>query len=100
VHLDTVIITDTVTNVGCESSTSDAIMTNLKNIVVTDANAANPDEEHNASLINFDLTFAGIMSTDELSVWLRKNACQGLNTPPLRNRRGTMTATSNTEHHL
>ncbi|MFT5390981.1 MAG: ureidoacrylate peracid hydrolase [Gammaproteobacteria bacterium] len=81
-NLDTVIITGTVTNVCCESSARDAMMTNFKTIMVTDGNAANSDEEHNASLINFYLTFGDIVSTDELIGWLRQNACQGLNSAP------------------
>ena len=42
--------------------------------MVTDANAANSDAEHNASLINFYLTFGDIMSTDQLIECLRGNA--------------------------
>lgn len=71
---DTVIVTGTVTNVCCESSARDAMMMNFKTIMVTDGNAANSDEEHNASLINFYLTFGDIMSTDELIGCLRRNA--------------------------
>ncbi|MFT5450235.1 MAG: ureidoacrylate peracid hydrolase, partial [Gammaproteobacteria bacterium] len=71
---DTVVIVGTVTNVCCESSARDAMMLNFKTIMVTDANAANTDEEHNASLTNFYLTFGDIMSTDELIACLRVNA--------------------------
>ena len=71
---DTVVIVGTVTNVCCESSARDAMMSNFKTIMVTDANAANTDEEHNASLINFYLTFGDIMSTDELITCLHANA--------------------------
>jgi ureidoacrylate peracid hydrolase len=61
-----VLITGTVTNVCCESSARDAMMMNFKTIMVTDANAANTDEEHNSSLVNFYLTFGDIMSTDQV----------------------------------
>ena len=71
---DTVIITGTVTNVCCESTARDAMMLNFKTIMVTDANAANTDEEHNASLINFYLTFGDIMDTDTVIGCLRRNA--------------------------
>jgi ureidoacrylate peracid hydrolase len=71
---DTVLITGTVTNVCCESSARDAMMTNFKTIMVTDGNAATSDEEHNSSLINFYLTFGDIMSTDFLIERLRANA--------------------------
>ncbi|MEM9814481.1 MAG: cysteine hydrolase, partial [Pseudomonadota bacterium] len=62
--IDTVIIVGTVTNVCCESSARDAMMLNFRTIMVTDANAANTDEEHNAALINFYLIFGDIMDTD------------------------------------
>jgi ureidoacrylate peracid hydrolase len=64
--IDTVLITGTVTNVCCESSARDAMMMNFRTIMVTDGNAATTDEEHNASLINFYLTFGDIMDTDYL----------------------------------
>ena len=49
-RFDTVLITGTVTNVCCESSARDAMMTNFKTVMVSDANAAMTMEEHNASL--------------------------------------------------
>src|SRR5262245_10533515 len=60
---DTVLITGTVTNVCCESSARDAMMMSFKTIMVSDANAANSDEEHNASLVNFYATFGDVMDT-------------------------------------
>ena len=62
--LDTLLITGTVTNVCCESTARDAMMRNFKTIMITDGNAANTDEDHNAALNNFYLTFGDIMSTD------------------------------------
>ena len=64
--LDTVIITGTVTNVCCESSARDAMMTNFKVIMVSDGNAAANMTEHQASLIAFYLTFGDVMDTDYL----------------------------------
>jgi ureidoacrylate peracid hydrolase len=61
---DTVLITGTVTNVCCESSARDAMMTNFKTIMITDANAAANMEEHQASLRAFYLTFGDVMDTD------------------------------------
>ena len=61
---DTVIITGTVTNICCESSARDAMMTNFKVIMVSDANAASNMREHEASLIAFYLTFGDVMDTD------------------------------------
>ena len=42
------------------------MMLNFKTIMVTDGNAAVTDEDHNASLCAFYLTFGDIMSTDML----------------------------------
>jgi ureidoacrylate peracid hydrolase len=70
---DTLLITGTVTNVCCESTARDAMMLNFKTIMITDANAAANDEEHNASLIAFYLTFGDIMSTSEVISCLEKN---------------------------
>lgn len=72
--VDTVLITGTVTNVCCESTARDAMMLNFKTIMVTDANAAVTDEDHNASLCAFYLTFGDIMSTSTLVTCLERNA--------------------------
>ncbi len=64
--IDTLIITGTVTSVCCESTARDAMMRNFKTTMVTDGNAAATDEEHNAALIAFYLTFGDIMPTDML----------------------------------
>ena len=76
--LDTLLITGTVTNVCCESTARDAMMRNFKTVMVTDGNAANTDEDHNAALANFYLTFGDIMSTDLAIDCLRRNAAKGL----------------------
>jgi ureidoacrylate peracid hydrolase len=72
--LETVIVTGTVTNVCCESTARDAMMLNFKTIMVTDGNAAATDEDHNASLAAFYLTFGDVMSTDMLIGCLRRNS--------------------------
>jgi len=72
--IDTVLITGTVTNVCCESTARDAMMRNFKTIMVTDANAANSDALHNASLTAFYLTFGDIMPTDMVIATLNANA--------------------------
>ncbi|HXQ52220.1 MAG TPA: isochorismatase family cysteine hydrolase [Stellaceae bacterium] len=72
--IDTVLVAGTVTNVCCESTARDAMMRNFKAIMVTDANAAFTDEEHNAALTSFYLVFGDIMSTDELIACLARNA--------------------------
>lgn len=71
--IDTVLVTGTVTNVCCESTARDAMMLNFKTIMVTDANAAMSDEDHNASLRAFYLTFGDIMSTDMLIARLMRD---------------------------
>ena len=71
---DTVLITGTVTNVCCESSARDAMMMNFKTVMVTDGNAAANDDEHNATLVAFYLTFGDIMPTDMLIQCLARNA--------------------------
>jgi ureidoacrylate peracid hydrolase len=74
--LDTVLIAGTVTNVCCESTARDAMMRNFKTIMVTDANAALTDEEHNAALSGFYLVFGDIMSTDQIIERLRINGAR------------------------
>jgi ureidoacrylate peracid hydrolase len=70
---DTVLITGTVTNVCCESSARDAMMTNFKTIMVSDANAAMTMEEHNASLVAFYAIFGDIMDTEYVIRRLTRN---------------------------
>jgi ureidoacrylate peracid hydrolase len=69
---DTVLITGTVTNVCCESSARDANMTNFRTIMVSDANAANSQAEHDASLAAFYNTFGDVMDTDIMIDRLRR----------------------------
>jgi ureidoacrylate peracid hydrolase len=76
--LDTLLITGTVTNVCCESTARDAMMRNYRTIMITDGNAANTDEDHNAALNNFYLTFGDIMSTDFAISCLTRNAQKSL----------------------
>jgi ureidoacrylate peracid hydrolase len=76
--LNTILVTGTVTNVCCESTARDAMMLNFKTIMVTDGNAAVTDEDHNASLCAFYLTFGDIMSTDVLVACLERNARKSL----------------------
>ena len=69
---DTVLITGTVTNVCCESSARDASMTNFRTIMVSDANAANTQEEHDASLSAFYNIFGDVMDSDMIIANLRR----------------------------
>ena len=71
---DTVLITGTVTNVCCESSARDAMMLNFKTIMVSDANAALTDAEHNATLATFYAIFGDVMDTALLIERLETNS--------------------------
>jgi ureidoacrylate peracid hydrolase len=73
---DTVLITGTVTNVCCESSARDAMMLNFKTIMVSDANAARTDAEHNATLGAFYAIFGDVMDTAFLIERLEANAAR------------------------
>jgi ureidoacrylate peracid hydrolase len=69
--IDTVLIAGTVTNVCCESTARDAMMLNFRSVMITDANAAMSDEDHNASLKAFYLSFGDILSTEQVLQRLR-----------------------------
>jgi ureidoacrylate peracid hydrolase len=64
--IDTVVVVGTLTNVCCESTARDAMMLNYRTVLVSDANAALSDEEHNMSLANMLTTFGDVLSTDEV----------------------------------
>ncbi len=72
--IDTLLVTGTVTNVCCDSTARDAMMQNFRTVMITDANAAHTDEEHNAALIAFYLAFGDIMSTDFAIQCLQRSA--------------------------
>jgi ureidoacrylate peracid hydrolase len=76
--IDTILVTGTVTGVCCESTARDAMMLNFRTIMVSDGNAAMTDEDHNASLAGFSLTFGDVMSTDMLIGCLARNAGKSL----------------------
>ncbi len=64
--VETVAITGTLTHVCCESSARDAMMRNFNVIMVTDANATYNDILHNASLTTLSITFADLMTAEEV----------------------------------
>jgi ureidoacrylate peracid hydrolase len=68
--IGTVLVTGTLTNVCCESTARDAMMLNFRTIMVSDANAAMTDAEHNASLINFYLSFGDVQTAAEVEAAL------------------------------
>jgi len=69
--MDTVIVTGVATNVCCESTARDAMMLGFRTLMVSDANAAFTDDEHNAALASFFLFFGDVQSTDEVVAMLR-----------------------------
>lgn len=70
---DTVLITGTVTNVCCESSARDAMMTNFRTIMVSDGNAALSQAEHDAALTAFYNVFGDVMDTEMLVAALQRS---------------------------
>jgi ureidoacrylate peracid hydrolase len=71
--INTVLVAGTVTGVCCESTARDAMMLNFRTVMVTDANAAMTDEDHNASLRAFYLSFGDILSTEQIVAHLQSN---------------------------
>src|SRR5215472_10321362 len=69
---DTVLIAGTVTNVCCESSARDANMMNFRVIMVSDANAANTQAEHDAALAAFYAVFGDVMDTEMITAGLER----------------------------
>ena len=65
--IDTLAITGTLTNVCCEATARDAMMRNFHVIMVADGNATYTDAIHNASLTSMSISFADIMTTDEVT---------------------------------
>jgi nicotinamidase-related amidase len=65
-HIDTVLITGTVSNFCCESSARDASTLGLRVIMVADANAAVRDEDHNATLRTIYRSFGDVRPTSDV----------------------------------
>jgi len=76
--MDTVLIAGTLTNVCCESSARDAMMLNFRTIMLSDANAAMTDAEHNATLISFYLFFGDVQTTEQVAAALKAPARQAV----------------------
>jgi nicotinamidase-related amidase len=65
-RVDTVIITGTATNACCESTARSAFMRDYKVVFPSDANATFDEAMHRATLVNIDLLFGRVLSTEEL----------------------------------
>lgn len=64
--IDTVLVAGCMTNVCCDSSARDAVMTDFRTVMVEDANAARTDEAHLAALTTFLQAFGDVRSSDDL----------------------------------
>lgn len=65
-QVDTVIITGTATNACCESTARSAFMRDYKVVFPSDANATFDESMHRATLVNIDLLFGRVLSSEEL----------------------------------
>jgi ureidoacrylate peracid hydrolase len=71
--IDTVLIAGCMTNVCCDTSARDAVMTDFRTIMVSDANAARSDEAHLAALTTFLQAFGDVQKSDEIIRMLDAN---------------------------
>src|SRR5207237_8657086 len=65
-HVDTVIVTGTATNACCESTARSAFMRDYKVVFPSDANATFDEAMHRATLVNIDLLFGRVLTTEEM----------------------------------
>jgi nicotinamidase-related amidase len=65
-NIETILITDTVTSVCCESSARDASTLGYQVIMVADGCAGINDQPHNATLQNIYRSFGDVRPTSEL----------------------------------
>ena len=63
--IESVLIAGTATNVCCESTARDAMMLDYRVVMLSDANAAQTDEEHASSLNNCLIFFGDVMTVDD-----------------------------------
>ncbi|HSB76100.1 MAG TPA: isochorismatase family cysteine hydrolase [Terriglobales bacterium] len=73
-RIDTVIITGTATNACCESTARSAFMRDYKVAFPSDANATFDEAMHRATLVNIDLLFGRVLTTEELLAEMRAPA--------------------------
>lgn len=64
--IDTVLIAGALTNICCESSARDAATLGYRVVMVSDANAARSDEEHQAALYNVMRNFGDVRDSEGL----------------------------------
>ena len=64
--IDTVLIAGCMTNMCCDSSARDAVMTDFRTVMVSDCNAARTDAEHLSALGSFLTGFGDVRRSDGL----------------------------------
>jgi ureidoacrylate peracid hydrolase len=64
--VDTVLVAGCMTNMCCDSSARDAVMTDFRTIMVADCNAARTDAEHLSALASFLTGFGDVRQSKEL----------------------------------
>jgi len=64
--VDTVLIAGCMTNMCCDSSARDAVMTDFRTAMIADCNAARTDAEHLSALGSFLTGFGDVRGSDEL----------------------------------
>jgi len=69
--IDTVLIAGTKTNVCCECTARDAMILDLKVVMLSDCTAALSDEEHLATLENMIQQFGDVLTADEALALLK-----------------------------
>jgi ureidoacrylate peracid hydrolase len=74
--IDTVLIAGCMTNVCCDTSARDAVMTDFRTIMVSDANAARSDAAHLAALTTFLESFGDVRRGDEVLAMIRGAAAR------------------------
>ncbi len=70
--IDTILVAGTLTNICCESTARDAMMRDFRALMISDANAAQTDEDHLAGLSTFVQVFGDVIPTDEAIRMLRE----------------------------
>jgi ureidoacrylate peracid hydrolase len=68
--VDTVLIAGCMTNVCCDSSARDAVMTDFRTVMISDANAARTDEAHLAALTTFLQAFGDVRDSQSVIDWI------------------------------
>jgi ureidoacrylate peracid hydrolase len=61
-----VVIAGMLTNMCCETSARDAMMLDYRVVMVSDANAARYEEDHNSGFTTVYQSFGDVLSTDEV----------------------------------